>query len=48
MCVRILRQREGGADKIYWYAKGVGKVKEIGGQTEELTFYELNTEGVTP
>ncbi len=27
--------------KTYWYVAGVGKVKEAGGQTEELTEYEL-------
>ena len=27
--------------KRYWYVAGVGKVKETGGQTEELTEYEL-------
>jgi hypothetical protein len=32
-----------GADslKTYWYVPGVGKVKETGGQTEELMEYEL-------
>ena len=29
------------AEKTYWYAPGVGKVKETGGQTEELTEYEV-------
>jgi hypothetical protein len=29
------------AEKTYWYAPGVGKVKETGGQTEELIAYEL-------
>jgi hypothetical protein len=29
------------AEKTYWYAPGVGKVKETGGQTEELLDYEL-------
>lgn len=27
------------ADKEYWYVRGIGKVKEIGGQTEELVEY---------
>lgn len=36
-CVRVRREKSGAADKIYWYAPGVGKVKEIGGQTEELS-----------
>ncbi|HYQ18710.1 MAG TPA: hypothetical protein VEQ58_23205 [Polyangiaceae bacterium] len=32
-----------GADSLknYWYVPGVGKVKETGGQTEELMAYEL-------
>jgi hypothetical protein len=29
------------SQKTYWYAPGVGKVKETGGQTEELLDYEL-------
>jgi hypothetical protein len=29
-------------EKRYWYAPGVGKVKETGGQTEELVEYNLN------
>jgi hypothetical protein len=28
--------------KTYWYARGVGKVKETGGQTEELVSYEVS------
>jgi hypothetical protein len=31
----------GGADKTYWFAPGVGKVKEVGDQTEELTEYTI-------
>ena len=31
----------GAADKVYWFAPGVGKVKEAGDQTEELTEYTL-------
>ena len=27
--------------KTYWYARGIGKVKEIGGQSEELIDYTL-------
>jgi hypothetical protein len=30
-----------GADKTYWFAEGVGKIKETGGQTEELAAYSL-------
>ncbi|MET0385499.1 MAG: hypothetical protein ABW321_06055, partial [Polyangiales bacterium] len=28
--------------KTYWYVRGVGKVKETGGQTEELESYEVD------
>ncbi len=42
-CVRIARMSETTTDKIYWYAKGVGKVKEIGGQTEELASVDVRT-----
>ena len=27
--------------KDYWYLRGVGKLKETGSQTEELTEYQL-------
>jgi hypothetical protein len=42
-CIRV---RRGGGDptapiKTYFFAKGVGKVKEVGGQTEELLSYEI-------
>jgi hypothetical protein len=30
-----------GAAKDYWFARGVGKIKETGGQTEELASYSL-------
>jgi len=30
-----------GADKTYWFAEGIGKIKETGGQTEELAAYSL-------
>jgi hypothetical protein len=30
-----------GAVKTYWFAKNVGKVKEEGGQLEELESYEV-------
>jgi len=36
-----LRKLGGSASKDYWYARGVGKPKETGGQTEELTSYSL-------
>ena len=31
----------GSASKSYWYRRGVGKLKETGSQTEELTEYQL-------
>jgi len=35
-------QKVGGSTpKTYWYGRGVGKLKETGGQTEELVEYEL-------
>lgn len=36
-------QKAGGSDiaKNYWYLRGVGKLKETGSQTEELTEYHL-------
>lgn len=39
--VRIRRDSETGPSKTYWYARGVGKVREIGGQTEDLLRVEL-------
>jgi hypothetical protein len=34
--------KAGGGDlKTYWYVRGVGKIKETGGQTEELVSYEV-------
>jgi hypothetical protein len=40
-CLRIRRtgSEDGSAMKTFWYARGVGKVKEVGGQTEELASY---------
>jgi len=35
----VVLQKIGGSTKTYWYVWGVGKVKETGGQTEELTSY---------
>jgi hypothetical protein len=38
----VVVQKAGGSDiKTYWYVRGVGKVKETGGQTEELVSYEV-------
>jgi hypothetical protein len=39
----VLRKVSGSnAEKKYWYAPNVGKVKETGGKTEELTEYQVN------
>jgi len=38
----VVLQKAGGTKlKTYWYVPGIGKVKETGGQTEELVDYEL-------
>jgi len=38
----IVFQKAGGSSlKTYWYVPGVGKVKETGGQTEELVSYHV-------
>ncbi len=42
-CLRVRRvgADAGGSDKRFWFARGVGKIKESGGQTEELKSYSL-------
>jgi hypothetical protein len=37
----VLRKSGGSTTKTYWYVRGIGKVKEAGGQTEELTSFEV-------
>ena len=37
----VLVKASPSGQKTYWYVPGVGKVKETGGQTEELISYEL-------
>jgi hypothetical protein len=37
----VLIKSGGTSQKTYWYVPGIGKVKETGGQTEELVSYEL-------
>jgi hypothetical protein len=37
----VVLQKVGGGTKRYWYARGVGKVKETGTQTEELVEYAV-------
>jgi hypothetical protein len=39
--VRVRRETVGSVQKTFWYVFGVGKVKETGGQTEELEKVEL-------
>ncbi len=43
-------EKIGGSTKDYWYARGVGKLKETGSQTEELVDYTLGSpvNGSTP
>jgi hypothetical protein len=38
---RVATDDAAGASKDYWFARGVGKIKETGGQTEELASYSL-------
>jgi hypothetical protein len=38
----VVQKASGGTLKTYWYVRGVGKVKETGGQTEELVSYEVS------
>ncbi|MDC0706941.1 hypothetical protein POL68_00495 [Stigmatella sp. ncwal1] len=37
----VLQKAGGGTAKTYWFVRGIGKVKEEGGQTEELVSYEV-------
>jgi hypothetical protein len=39
--VHRIGEEDGQAEKRYWFVRGVGKVKEVGKQTEELASYEL-------
>jgi len=32
---------DAGSDKTYWFVRGIGKVKEVGGSTEELASFEI-------
>jgi hypothetical protein len=41
-CLKVTHNTNSGAvDKVFWYAKGIGKVKEVGTQTEELIDYKV-------
>jgi hypothetical protein len=37
--LKLRKVTSGDADKVYWFAKGIGKVKEEGEQVESLTAY---------
>lgn len=37
----VVQKAGGGSTKTYWFVSGVGKVKETGGQTEELAAYQV-------
>jgi hypothetical protein len=38
----IVITKAGGSNlKTYWYVRGIGKIKETGGQTEELVSYQI-------
>jgi hypothetical protein len=39
--MRLHKVTSGAADKMFWFAAGVGKIKETGDQTEELVSYTL-------
>lgn len=39
--VLVLQKASTGGAKTYWYARGVGKVKETGSQTEELVSFSV-------
>ena len=41
-CLQIRKQDAGGGvDKVYWFARGVGKIKETGGQEEALSTFDV-------
>jgi hypothetical protein len=39
----IFQRSDGTTVKTYWYVPGIGKVKETGGQTEELAAFDIGT-----
>ena len=43
-CVRVRRDSAGGPSKTFWFAPGVGKIRETGGQTEDLASYTVEDE----
>lgn len=40
-CLKVNKTTSGAADKTYWFAKGVGKVQEMGEAVETLTSYTI-------
>jgi hypothetical protein len=40
-CLQVNKTTSGLADKTYWFAKGVGKVQEMGEAVETLTAYSI-------
>jgi hypothetical protein len=40
-CLKVNKTTSGLADKTYWFAKGVGKVQEMGEAVETLTAYTI-------
>ncbi len=42
-CLEIIHSSPAGRDKHTWYARGVGKVREVGGDIEELTEYHIES-----
>jgi hypothetical protein len=42
--VRVRRDTQGGPSKTFWYVSGIGKIREVGGQTEELKSYTVKEE----
>ena len=42
--VRKVGLEDGQSDKQFWFARGVGKVKEVGDQTEELAAFTIAAE----
>lgn len=47
--VRVRREATDGPAKTYWYARGVGKVREVGGKIEELEAFRVEaSDEVTP
>ena len=41
LAATVFQKAGGDSVKTYWYAPGVGKIKEAGSQTEELVSFEV-------